>query len=298
MFGLANCLQRYALADPKFMVSLAIFPFMSEPLPEEPPPEPITTGSLVSDLHSLGVEAGQTVLVHSSLSSLGWVCGGAPAVVDALQRAVGERGTVVMPTHSPGNRDPANMNHPPVPEAWYELIREQMPPYRPSVTPTQGMGAIPECFRSYPDVRRSAHPQHSFAARGAEADFVTDGHSYDYSFGEESPLARVYDLDGKLLFLGTSHAANTSLHLAEYRAALDIDTERRASAVLVDGKREWVHWEELAFDDADFAECGAAFEREHPDGFESGRVGGANAKLLPQQSLVDFAVDWFESNRE
>ncbi len=271
---------------------------MSDTLPEDQSPEPITVNSLVSDLHSLGVEAGQTILIHSSLSSLGWVCGGAPAVIDALQRVVGENGTVVMPTHSPGNRDPTNMNNPPVPDSWYEPIREQMPPYRPAVTPTQGMGTIPECFRSYPSVCRSAHPQHSFAACGADAGFVTKGHSYDYSFGEESPLARVYDLDGKILLLGTSHATNTSLHLAECRADLDIDTETRSSAVLVDENREWVHWEELDFNDEDFLDCGAAFEREYPDAFESDRVGVANAKLLPQQSLVDFAVDWFELNRK
>lgn len=271
---------------------------MSETLPEDQSSEPITVDSVTSDLRSLGVETGQTILVHSSLSSLGWVCGGAPVVVDALQRVVGERGTVVMPTHSPGNRDPANMNNPPIPDSWYETAREQLPPYRPAATPTQGMGAIPECFRSYPGVRRSAHPQHSFAAWGAAAGYVTKDHSYDYSFGEESPLARVYDRDGSILFLGTSHATNTSLHLAEYRADLGIDTETRASAVLVDGTREWVHWKELDFDDADFPDCGAAFEREYPDAFESGRVGVANAKLLPQQSLVDFAVDWFESNRE
>lgn len=137
---------------------------MSEPLPEDWSPEPVTVESMTSDLHNLGVEAGQRVLVHGSLSALGWVCGDAPAVVDALKCVVGESGTVVMPTHSPGNRDPTKMSAPPIPESWYDLVREQMPSYRPAVTPTQGMGAIAECFRSYLGVRRSDHPQHSFAA--------------------------------------------------------------------------------------------------------------------------------------
>lgn len=271
---------------------------MSETLPEDRSSEPVTVESMMSDLSSLGVETGQTVLVHGSLSALGWVCGGPPAVVNALQRVVGKDGTIVMPTHSPGNRDPADMEHPPVPESWYDTIREQMPPYRPSVTPTQGVGAIAECFRSYPEVHRSDHPQHSFAAWGADAEFITEGHAYDYSLGEKSPLARVYDLNGDVVFLGTSHASNTSLHLAEYRAELNPDTVTHASAVLVNGEREWVQWKDIDFDDEDFQDCGLAFEREHPNAFETGHVGVGNAKLIDQIELVDFGVEWFESNRD
>jgi len=270
---------------------------MSDTLPADRSPDPVTVESMASDLRDLGVEAGQTVVVHGSLSSLGWVCGGAPAVVDALQRVITANGTLVMPTHSPGNRDPTDMGNPPVPESWYESIRDQMPPYRPDVTPTQGMGAIAECFRSCPGVRRSAHPQHSFAAWGDNAEFVADGHSLDYSLGEQSPLARVYDCEGHVLFLGTTHATNTSLHLAEYRADLDISTGTHASAVLEDGQREWVEWTDLDFTDEDFAECGGAFDRAHPEAVDTGTVGVGDAKLLDQRTLVDFAVEWFESER-
>ena len=270
---------------------------MSETLPENRSQEPVTVESIGTDLRDLGVEPGGTVLVHGSLSSLGWVCGGAPAVVDALQRVVGADGTVVMPTHSAGNSEPSRWENPPVPEEWYEPIRETMPPYRPDVTPTRGMGAIAECFRSCPGVSRSDHPQHSFAAWGADDDFVTDGHSLDHSLGEESPLARVYDLGGDVLFLGTTHATNTSLHLAEYRADLDPGTETQGGAVLVDGEREWVEWTDLAFDDGDFPECGAAFERERPDAVERGAVGVGDAALVAQRELIDFGVEWFEANR-
>lgn len=271
---------------------------MSEPLPEDRSPEPVTVESLASDLRALGLEGGHTVLVHGSLSALGWVCGGAPAVVDALQRVVGMDGTIVMPTHSPGNRDPSNMEHPPVPDSWYDTVRERMPPYRPAVTPTQGMGAVAECFRSYPGVSRSAHPHHSFAAWGADARFVTADHSLDHSLGEESPLARVYDLGGEVLFLGTSHATNTSLHLAEYRSDLALPTETQAGAVLVDGERTWVQWEDITLDDEDFPRCGEAFESAHPDAVTTGTVGVGDAKRFTQPRLVDFAARWFERNRE
>lgn len=270
---------------------------MSDPLPEERSPEPVTVASMATDLRELGVEAGDTLLVHSSLSALGWVCGGPAAVVDALQEVVGRGGTIVMPTHSPGNMDPTNMTSPPLPDDWHDTVREQMPPYRPAATPTQGVGAIPECFRSYPDVHRSDHPQHSFAAWGADAAFVTEGHELSYSLGEASPLARVYELGGDVLYVGTDHGTCTSLHLAEYRAQLEMEPHTSASAMLVDGQREWVEWTDLPVDDSDFPDCGAAFERAHPEAMTTGTVGVGDVKLLPQRDLVDFAVEWFEQHR-
>lgn len=100
-------------------------------------------------------------------------------------------------------------------------------------------------------------------------------------------------LDGHVLFLGTSHATNTSLHLAEYRADIDIAAKTCASEVLVDGNREWVRWEDVDFDDEDFPAYGEAFESEHPDAFETGTVGVGDAKRISQPPLMDFAVEWF-----
>jgi aminoglycoside 3-N-acetyltransferase len=265
-------------------------------LPEERSPDPATLESMASDLRELGVESDDCLLVHASLSSLGWVNGAAPAVVDALQAVIPE-GTLVMPTHSPDVSNPEWWENPPVPESWYETIRETMPAYRPEVTPTRGMGAVAECFRTYPGVERSAHPMHSFAAWGADAETVTEGHALSNTLGEASPLARVYDLDGRVLFLGTTHATNTSLHLAEYRADLDLDRDEMGSAVVRDGAREWVTFDDLAIDDEDFPECGAAFEDAYPEAVSRGEVGVAECALLDQRPMVDFAVEWFEANR-
>jgi aminoglycoside 3-N-acetyltransferase len=271
---------------------------MSDVVPEDRTPEPVTVESMRVDFRDLGVESGQTLLVHASLSALGWVCGGPVAVVDALRDELTEEGTLVMPTHSPGNMEPSNMQAPPIPEEWYDTVRAQLPPYRPELTPTQGMGAIPECFRSYGDVRRSSHPQHSFAAWGADANFVVAEHSLEESLGEPSPLARVYELDGDVLLLGVDHARNTSLHLAEYRADLELGTVTTGSAVLRDGQREWVQFEHLDIDDSDFTDCGEAFDAARPEAVQRGAVGAGKAKLVSQRALVDFGAEWFTENRD
>ena len=257
--------------------------------------EPGTVSSLVEDLRDLGVEAGSTLLVHSSLSAIGWVAGGPQAVVDALMAAVTESGTLVMPTHTGQYTDPAQWSNPPVPEAWIETIRESRPPYRPAVTPTRSMGAIPECFRSYPGVVRSRHPEFSFAAWGADAEAIAGDHEFDHGLGEGSPLARVYERDGQVLLLGVGYEVNTSLHLAEYRADVSTETVERSSPVLVDGEPVRVEYENIEISSDDFEELGAAFEE--AVGSRRGTVGAAECRLLSQRELVDFAVEWFEANR-
>ena len=84
---------------------------------------PATVDSLQADFTALGVEAGMALLVHSSLSAMGWVCGGPVTVIIALQHVLGHTGTLVMPAHSTGLSDPSGWENPPVPESWWRTNR-------------------------------------------------------------------------------------------------------------------------------------------------------------------------------
>lgn len=165
---------------------------------------PVTVASLRADLLSLGVAPGDTLLVHASLSSLGWVSGGAVAVIDALLQAVEPQGTIVMPAQSAGLTEPASWGAPPVPASWHQTIRETMPAYDPGTTPTRDMGRVAELFRNWPGALRSDHPSASFAALGPLSGQIIGHHDLADPLGEGSPLGALYSHDAKVLPIGAS----------------------------------------------------------------------------------------------
>ena len=251
---------------------------------------------MVADLHAVGLEPGMTVMVHASLSRLGFVAGGAHAVVLALLDVVGSTGTLIMPTHSTDLTDPAGWSNPPVPADWCDEIRATMPAFDRVLTPTRSMGSIVECFRHVPGVVRSDHPTVSAAAVGPNAGFVTADHRLPDGLGEHSPQARLYELDGSILLLGVGHDNNTSLHLAERRSApRNALTQQQSSPITVDGKRLWATYDCLVDDPGDFERVGEAFAA---TGLErSGPVGSGTARFMRSRDLVDVATDWMDRHR-
>jgi aminoglycoside 3-N-acetyltransferase len=258
-----------------------------------------TIDSLQADFRALGIRSGMVLLAHSSLRAMGWVCGGAVAVIIALQEVLGATGTLVMPTHSTDLTEPSQWENPPVPESWWPVIRATMPAYQPDLTPTRSMGIIAETFRKQKGVLRSAHPHHSFCAYGHQASHITDNHSLGFGLGEGSPLARIYDLGGFVLLLGVGHNSNTSMHLAEYRATFP--TKRivqEGAPISAAGSRRWTTFENIDLDSSDFEQIGEDFLRSDVEReVHRGKVGLAKCQLMPQRAVVDFAVDWLEENR-
>lgn len=243
----------------------------------------------------LGVRPGDVVLVHSSATSVGFVVGGAQAVVQALLDVLGSDGTLVVPAHTSDNSDPARWRNPPVPESWWPVIREQAPGFDRSRTPSRGMGVIAETVRTWPGASRSEHPQVSFAALGRHAADITGAHRLDDALGEHSPLGAVYRLGGQVLLLGCGNASNTSLHLAEWRQQSSPRGIEGASVRQPDGTSQCISWTDVIENSDDFVQLGTAFEA--AVGVSCGQVGGATARLMPQRALVDFAAAWMVDHR-
>lgn len=176
---------------------------------------PLTRTSIAADLRQMGVAPGELLLVHSSMNKLGWICGGAQTVVEALLDILGPHGTLVMPGFSSQLSDPAQWSSPPIPKAWVQQVRDNMPLFDPDKTPTRGMGQIVEAFRKWPGTRRSSHPGDSFLARGPQAGDILHDHPLENSLGPHSPLGKMNALGARVLLLGAGYGSCTSFHLAE-----------------------------------------------------------------------------------
>ena len=252
---------------------------------------------MLAAFRELGMQPGMTVMVHTSLSSMGYVCGGAPTVIDALLETVSKEGTIMMPTQSWKNLDPEVGVHPEVGEDYWQTIRDNWPAYDKRTTPTQTMGTVAELFRQWPGSLRSDHPARSVTANGKYAAYLTEHHDLSNIFGDGSPIGRLYELDGYVLLIGVGYDKNTSLHLADARAnypSKHFSTEH--SAVMENGKRVWKAYDTLYVDGEYFIQIGEAFEQEHT--VSKAQLGHATLRLMRQRELVDFAVRWIEKYRK
>lgn len=251
-------------------------------------PAPRTLDNLIRDLRRLGVKQGETLLVHCSMSKLGWVSGGAETIVRALLGAVGETGTLVMPSQSSQLSDPARWRAPAVPSDWVDIIRATLPAFDPMTTPTRDMGTVAELFRTWPDARRSLHPTCSFSALGREAEAVTARQPLDEPFGAEGPLGYLYRSAARILLLGADFDACTAFHMAEQKAWPSLPRIAQGSPLVVDGQRRWVSFD-IATGDADrFPALGEELVRQGL--VQTGLVGSAGCHLMPMTATVDAAA--------
>jgi aminoglycoside 3-N-acetyltransferase len=257
-----------------------------------------TPRSLAADLRRLGLRSGDVVLVHAATRRIGRVAGGIAAVAAALGDVIGAEGTLVVPTQTADNSDTSSAHLSRIAGLTPDQIRQfraEMPPFDPVTTPSTGMGRLAEQVRTTPGAIRSAHPQTSFAALGPLAGKLMSGHRLDCHLGEFSPLARLYEVDARILLLGVGYDVCTAFHLAEYRYLASPPRREYRCVVAQGGRRRWRRYEDVVLDDRDFGQLGADLEQTGMAA--TGWVGAAECRLLPLAPAVDFAVAWLGRHR-
>lgn len=223
----------------------------------------ITKEDIKAGLRQLGIKSGDIIMFHSSLSSMGYVEGGADAVIDAFLETVGEDGTVVVPTLCSGAGEAWDINN------------------SPSV-----VGLITETFRQRKESIRSDNPTHSVAAIGRYAEEITKYHKnaggsdHPYirqwaakgAFGPGSAWERLYEVDAKYMFLGVDFGVCTIFHYVQ-------------EVLLNDHKKmdEKAPWPEF-----DFVKMGRKLERRGL--VKCGRIGEAITRLTQSGEMIDTSL--------
>jgi aminoglycoside 3-N-acetyltransferase len=230
-------------------------------------------------LMKLGLKKGDTVGVHSSLSSFGHVERGADAMIDALLETVGEQGNVVMSTHSANlSEDKRTPEMIAMGVSWlYKIL-----PYDPDATPVR-TGNIPESFRKRKGVVRGLHPSNSVAAMGQKAKELAEG------------WHKVLELDGYILLIGIGLDRCTAMHLAEKRVHFPERILKRITPpkwfVEKYPEGEW-EWDVGPY--PNFAKLTQpCLERGI---MKTVKVGGASMKLVKLRELIDLYVEYLEKD--
>lgn len=181
-----------------------------------------TIEQLKQDLTALGVQPGDTILMHSSYKSLGGIEGGAEGFFRAFMDVLGPEGTLILPALS------------------FHCVSADQPVFDARQTPGC-IGYLAEYFRTQvPGVVRSLHPTHSCCLLGRRAAEMAAGHELDETpVGPNSPFSRLPKVGGKILMLGCGTNCNTSMHGVEETAEPPylLDHSRRVDFELHDGDR-------------------------------------------------------------
>jgi aminoglycoside 3-N-acetyltransferase len=163
---------------------------------------------VVAAARAVDIARADTIMFHSSLSSMGTVVGGPDTVIDGFLDAVGPEGTVAVPTLCHWEPD----EKPFVFDRWDP---ETCPSY---------VGRITETLRQRPEALRSNHPTHSVAAVGRRAVELTANHGASgprpshfgsAAFAHQSPWQRLVDWDAAYCFIGVTFWVNTMVHYVE-----------------------------------------------------------------------------------
>ena len=158
--------------------------------------------TLVNDFKNIGIKAGDVLVVHSSLKSMGNVDGGAETVINALIDVLGKDGTLIFPTFS---FTPCN-------ETSFFSNKD---------TPSC-VGLISETFRKMKGVYRTNHPSHSVGIMGKLTYELTENELLnDTPMGIYSPYRRLASVGAKILMLGCTLHSNSYMHALEEDAGVE-----------------------------------------------------------------------------
>jgi len=234
----------------------------------------LTFEQLVEGFRELGMQEGDTLLVHSSYKSFGEVAGGPQTVIRALEAALGPEGTLIMPTFN------------------FDFNKGQ--PWDVRTTPSK-MGVLTELVRQDPRAKRVFHPLYSFAIVGKHAEML-GSLRYKSAYERDSVFGKLRDLDGKIMVIGLSYNNSmTFFHHIEQMEGVNYRFLKRFTGEVTDENGDtYTDTFEMLVRDIDKGvmtmvdPMGELMEKAGV--IKSARIGEADVKLMKANEVYEFTA--------
>lgn len=249
---------------------------------------------LMTDLRKLGVIPGDMVMLHVSLRAVGKILGGPDEIHQAIMNLIAPHGTLMMYVGCEPEFEMIRTKHTMPGD---EYVLEHCPPFDPATARARhDYGTLAEFLRSWPGTISSTNPGARIAALGQNSIWLTADHPLNYGYGPNSPLAKLYSSQGKLLLMGSDLDQVTLLHFAEHIAPIKEKRIRHLRVPLLKNHQKvWVDLEEFdtsvgirKWPHRYFEKIMLAFFDEYK--IKPSKVGNAESYLIDANALVDFAV--------
>lgn len=260
-----------------------------------------TRASLRDDLTRIGLRAGDTVMVHAAMSKVGPLLNGPDALSNALLDVVGPEGTILVYAGWDSVHDDLMDDDGRVLPEW----RDHVPGFdRRASRAVRMNGVIAEFVRTMPNAERSENPGASIAAVGRHARWITADHPQDYGYGGGSPLAKLVEVNGRVLMVGAPWDTMTLIHHADDLADLPGKLVRRYEVPFAGTAGvTWRFIEEFDTTEPPTGHLPEDYIERIVTAYvaagsgRQGHIGLAPSLLVDASPMLAFAIDWLEARR-
>ncbi len=248
---------------------------------------------IIDALEELCINSGDNIIVHCSLSKIGYLIGGVETLYRALKFRIGLSGNIIVPSQSIELSHPKTWRYPPLKKQFINKVSDGILGYDSQTTPVSpSLGVFCEYITMLKDTVRTQHPLYSFAINGKDSKKISKFQNLDLPFGSNSPLDWLYQNNGKILMIGTDFETNTSIHLAEskvFKANIIEEGKIRKK-----GRDEWVKFKNVELGKYDdYTDIERIYLHKYMDFYKVKGIGNTSIRIFCLKSVVDFCIEYY-----
>jgi aminoglycoside 3-N-acetyltransferase len=236
------------------------------------------------DISKIPINKSGTLLIHSSMKSIGEVQGRADTILDIFIELMKD-GLLVFPTHT------------------WDSYNNKDDTYNPLTEPSC-VGILSNLFMKREGVVRSLHPTHSVAAIGKDSDDFIDGEEFSNTpCPRNGCWGKLYNRRAQILFIGVNLTKNTFIHgVEEWNGIPNRLTGREYRIKVVKKNNEEIfshikrHWNEYGDVSSNYGKLLKPFM--YKNICREFKIGGAKCYLCEAKEMGDLTSEFLKKEKD